>query len=405
MAWTVKTAIFDIADSWGNSRTGLRSIDFYFAGEKIGLTSGFAAYVTSRLSTSYLPTNVFNTSLSKTGGASGTGWISSTTGGQPQRISCVFTAPLTFDEIRVNNYHNSGGSTEWGARSVKITFSGNAITSTAYGAAIANTLHTVNAGFRQHVAADIKDEQIINLRATILSALKNTARAYGPFNPHYIIAAPVAKTSSVKVIIPSVQLLARSNVRTVRLLGAGLRFHQPHTSIGRAVLARASTAIAYGEPVGFSFLNNGQRLPATYAHFVEAATGVSSLEIRMPGTGNEPEPTGAINVQSVAFSVNGDMNAADNIGTYDISEATFNDGQWKVFAYRTQVKRVPSTVPISQVLTLSDDGTQRRIRVPLTWGIGLGDTLTLPEGPPLTVGRCATSVNPTYRVVDITEAT
>lgn len=186
-------------------------------------------------------------------------------------------------------------------------------------------------------------------------------------------------------------------------VGAGLRFPEPHASLSRTQIASGSTSIAYGDPVGFSFLNNGQRLPATYAHFVEAATGVSSLEIRMPGTGNEPEPTGAVNVQSVAFSLTGEMKAADNIGTYNISEATFDAGQWKVFAYRTQVKRVPATVPINQVLTLSDDGSQRRIRVPLTWGIGLGDTLTLPDGPPLVVGRCATTVQQGYKVVDVSE--
>jgi len=160
MSFTAKSIILDIHSNWGSaSYLGVRSVDLWFGGSKIAVTIGtFVAYNTSELSFTYNAADVFNTTKSKTG-SSADGWL--TTATSSQRIICVFNSPKTFDEIRINNYHNYGGDTDAGIRNVTITISSDTIISTVYNEAISNSMVVFTGDFDEHVAANTEDEQII----------------------------------------------------------------------------------------------------------------------------------------------------------------------------------------------------------------------------------------------------
>lgn len=163
-SYTAKSVIIDMADTWGGtSFLELRQVDFYYAGEKILITSGITAYSTSSFGQDYLPSNAFYTSTSKTGYRAGNQYTSYVTSATNQRIICVFTSPITFDSMVINNGHNNGGETNNGAKNVKIYTSTDAITSTTYNEAIANSTLIFDGQLAQHVAADQADDQILDL--------------------------------------------------------------------------------------------------------------------------------------------------------------------------------------------------------------------------------------------------
>jgi len=164
MSFYAKSVIFDIADNWGDpTYMGLRSIDFWFGGSKITLAvTDFTTYATSIASSSYDPDYVFDTSLYKTGGMVNSTWISGPTNIN-QRVICIFNTALNFDQIRVNNFHNNGSTTERGVKNVVINISTDIITSTTYNSAISNSTVIFNNVFDQHVIGDQEDEQILTL--------------------------------------------------------------------------------------------------------------------------------------------------------------------------------------------------------------------------------------------------
>lgn len=156
-----KSVIFDIENNWaGSTYTNIRSIDFLNNGELISMTSGFTAYATSDSGPGFEPANAFNTSLSKTGSRNNTSWLSGGSAAN-QRLSIVFTTPIQFDEIVINNGHNYGSNTSLGAKNVVVTMSTDAITSTVYGSAITNSLELFDGTFTEHSASDEEDPETI----------------------------------------------------------------------------------------------------------------------------------------------------------------------------------------------------------------------------------------------------
>lgn len=162
---SIKSVVVDIADNLGGSyNVGIRSIDFYQSGSKITLGfDDFTAYETTKSSDLTSAAYVFDTSLSKVGSTTGKGWFSNVFNTTNQRLIVVFNTELVFDEIRINNFHNSGNDTNRGAKNVKIHTSPDIITNTTYNAAISNSVKIFDGIFRQHVSSDVEDEETLTL--------------------------------------------------------------------------------------------------------------------------------------------------------------------------------------------------------------------------------------------------
>lgn len=188
---TAKSVIFDIEGNWGHQiYVSIRSIDFWHEGSKISNlnTTDFVAYATTSLtgSDSY-PWQAFDTSLSKTGSwLDGNQWSSMSYNKTNQRLICVFNSPITFDEIRINNAHHWGNSTDMGAKNVVIYYSTDSITDTTYNASLANSELIFDGQFDRHVASNVEDEQILEL-TTGLNSLGVVCLDYsGPITDMYL---------------------------------------------------------------------------------------------------------------------------------------------------------------------------------------------------------------------------
>ncbi len=157
-----KSVVFDCFDRWAIDAgyTAVRSIDFWYKGSKIEVTSGFTAYATSKFSSSYEAWMAFNTSLPKIGTYSNYEWL--TTATSNQRLIIVFDSEIVFDTIIVNNSHDVH-IPKGGIKNVKIYVSSDAITNTTYGADIPNSNLIFDGQIAAHVAADVIDDQELAL--------------------------------------------------------------------------------------------------------------------------------------------------------------------------------------------------------------------------------------------------
>lgn len=159
MSVTAKSVILDIADNWVRPTDlymAIRSVEFALAGNIIPVTSGFAAYATSSFG-GYTPAMAFNTTLSKVGSWAGNSWVSGDGNITNQRLIIVFDAPITFDQIVINNGHTFGGYCNCGAKNIKISVSTDAVTNATYNAAITNSTVLWSGIMPQHVASDVVD--------------------------------------------------------------------------------------------------------------------------------------------------------------------------------------------------------------------------------------------------------
>lgn len=160
----VKSVILDCADNYGDAFLGLRSVEFKLGGNLIavtGLNADF--YATTFINASGHPENAFITALSKTGGWIDNSWLASSGNNTNQRLIIVFNTLVDFDEIVINNSHDSGLFNIRGVENVKIYTSTDEITSTVYGQAIPNSALIYDSIFDKHVAANIADDQILSL--------------------------------------------------------------------------------------------------------------------------------------------------------------------------------------------------------------------------------------------------
>ncbi len=157
----VKTVIFDIENNYGGAYMGVRSIEFYYEGTLITLaTSDFTAYGEyGGGEYDYGPSNAFNTSLSKTGSMDGTSWRTLSGNDSDIRLIIVFNDNQLFDEIRVNNYHDTGLSVDRGVQDVKITTSTDTIVDTIYGSDISNGTELSDSAWPVHNDYNEADDQ------------------------------------------------------------------------------------------------------------------------------------------------------------------------------------------------------------------------------------------------------
>ena len=167
MSYTAKSVIFDIANGYGgtpNNVLALRAVEFFLSDVLVEvLSSNAVAYATTQFSISYQYIFPFDTSLSKLGSYVGTEWLSAAASLTNQRLICVFGTEIEFDEIRVNNAHYFATQTTQGIKDTKIYISSDAITSTVYASAIANSNLIFDGTIDEHTAVDEIDDQVLTL--------------------------------------------------------------------------------------------------------------------------------------------------------------------------------------------------------------------------------------------------
>jgi len=157
-----KSIIIDIADGHGAAYLSIRSIEFYFGGSLLTkLSTDITAYASSSHASSS-PVKAFDTSYSKIGGEANQ-WIASAGNTTNQRLICVFNDSTLFDSIIINNAHNYGADTNYGAKNVKIYTSADEIISTVYNEVMPNSALIFDGSFDQHSLVDEVDDQILVL--------------------------------------------------------------------------------------------------------------------------------------------------------------------------------------------------------------------------------------------------
>ena len=162
----VKSVIFDITDAYTSSAfdyVSLREIDFTYLGLSLNLVaSDFTAYATSNRG-SYFPVNAFDTSLPLTGSPDNAAWQAGFGTVTNVRLIVVFDTVQTFDNIKVNNYHNYGADTDLGAKNVLIYTSDNAVTNVNYNQDIFDYKLIFKGELDQHPATDTISDQWLSL--------------------------------------------------------------------------------------------------------------------------------------------------------------------------------------------------------------------------------------------------
>lgn len=155
-----KSVVFDADDNHGNgSLIGVRAIKFYLDGALVSMpSSSFTAYSTTEYNSNFTPTQAFDTTESDTGSHTG-GWLGANGTTTNQRLIIVANTAFDFDEIRIENYHDSGAQTDRGLNNVKVTLSSDAITDTTFDASVSNGTELSDTAWPEHAASDASDEQ------------------------------------------------------------------------------------------------------------------------------------------------------------------------------------------------------------------------------------------------------
>jgi len=182
MSFIAKSVVFDFAVNWGDTKKGVRSIEFFLDGTLISVDSGTCVcYAKSEYSTSFTAEMAFYTSLSKVDSSANTSWLSSAAQAyQNQRLIIVFNTETEFDSIVINNYHSYGGSLDRAVKNTKIYTSTSSITNTTYGASIASGILIFDDTIRQHVSSNVQDDIVLSL-----------------VDPNIIISCPSVVSNSV----------------------------------------------------------------------------------------------------------------------------------------------------------------------------------------------------------------
>lgn len=162
----VRTFVIDVADNWGSSSyISIRSVEFLFEGVITQLinTVNFEAWSTSQYSTNYPACYAFDGSLSKIGTWTATSWVSQYCVLINQRLVCIFSSQIPIDEIRINNGHHIGTTTDAGAKNTKIYISPSYRRYAEYGVSIIDGIEIFDGVIPEHISADVEDPFYIYL--------------------------------------------------------------------------------------------------------------------------------------------------------------------------------------------------------------------------------------------------
>ncbi|MBF0227992.1 MAG: hypothetical protein HQK63_00100 [Desulfamplus sp.] len=162
-----RSVIIDIADNYGNANyLGIRSIDFYnAAGQLINLTAADVDAYASLTYSSFLPNKTFISALSKINAWTNNQWLGSASKITKQRLICVFKQPQLAEihKIIINNGHSSGGTTNSGAKNIKLYFSNDIITDTVFESSLDVVDQVWSGVLPQHKSSNVIDDFVINV--------------------------------------------------------------------------------------------------------------------------------------------------------------------------------------------------------------------------------------------------
>lgn len=162
--YTAKSVIVDVANNYGRSGAGLRSIEFKLSGASPTVYYYDLEGYGSKYSDTYSVARAFyNVGLSKIGISNYNSWYAAPGVNTNVRISCVFTTEITFDSVVVNNYHSNGASTDGGSKDIKIIITPEVVTSTTYLEAVPSGFLLFDGTLDEHVPSNIVDDQILTL--------------------------------------------------------------------------------------------------------------------------------------------------------------------------------------------------------------------------------------------------
>lgn len=163
--YTAKSVVFDFAGNWGDIYSmAVVRIEFYDFENKIYIPgTGYTASATSEGGSTTYAKYAFDTSKDKTGGMYKSAWVSQNYLITNQRLIIRFSVPRSFTSIVVNNAHSLGGELDKGVKLSKIYVSPESVTDTTYGAPVPDGTLIFDGEFRQHIAEDVVDNQILEL--------------------------------------------------------------------------------------------------------------------------------------------------------------------------------------------------------------------------------------------------
>ena len=182
---TARSIVFDCVGNWGESDyLALRSIEFYYEGNLIEFDIGdVTVYGTNFEAPGYAPENAFDQTTLKTGSYAGTGWLADSP--TSQRLIIDFGEDIIFNEIVINNHHNTGTDITRGVQNIEIYYSPASISDTTYGATVTSGTLIFDSSLEQHTAVDEIDDQILELE-NLLSPLniysEDTINTFGSYS-------------------------------------------------------------------------------------------------------------------------------------------------------------------------------------------------------------------------------
>jgi hypothetical protein len=275
MSITAKSIILDIADGWGAASLGLRSVEFYLS-DVLVETANTGDATSSYNYINYDPTFAFDTSLAKIGSVDGTSWVSASGASTNQRLLVYFSTTIEFDKVVINNLHNSGDLTTWGAKNVVITATPDLYTSTVYNASIPSGTVLFEGILDEHVADNVEDPQTVYVAPTTVGVF---------IAPLVSVAGEgdVTAAGSTEVISPLVSL---TSIGDVKIMGAGhivtpgVRVHGDYGALGNVEVS--ATVDSYGK---VSIIGNGDVnvLPATVGSIGQLSLlATTSYVVKLP---------------------------------------------------------------------------------------------------------------------------
>jgi len=274
MGITAKSIILDIADNQGDiSWLGIRSLELKLSSVVQNPdAANISATYGPQYSADYSVQNIFDGSKSKVGTTENTAWYSTINTITNVRIICVFTVPVSFDEIVINNAHHGGIYTNRGAQNVKITISTDTITDTTYDASIANSTVLYNSTFDEHTGADEADDQILTLTILFTELPSAEILMAANFRIDAIVSLMPAEISMIGIF---------GVVETVSLIPAALSFNAEIP--GALFIVPVPPAnIAFNADINsYSQFTTGEAILRYYLTITGAVDSLSDIDIPM----------------------------------------------------------------------------------------------------------------------------
>lgn len=205
----------DVTDNWGASDgVGIRSIEFFLDDVIVDIdSSGGHLAFGSQLGTTYAPLKSFdNVNTSKTGVAGNNQWLSATNINGSTRLYLLLNQrePLFFNKIVINNAHNSGGDTDYGAKNIKIIATEEATYEWEYDTPIPGGVVLFDGILPEHVALDQSDDfEVYNISLENRYIDGNVTSPIPEFFSYVLSALPLSDLDIIADInSPIVELLS-----------------------------------------------------------------------------------------------------------------------------------------------------------------------------------------------------